>query len=72
MKLLILAFALLSLPAVAADLSGHKLLITSIRTGDTEVVIADPTTGDMFNVSRSPRSEDLEAVHQLNRPQYFS
>ena len=58
MKLLILAFALLSLTVAAADLSGHRLLITSIRTGDTEVVIADPTTGDMFNVSRSPKSED--------------
>ena len=42
----------------AADLSGHKLLVTSVRTGDTEVFIADPTTGDMFNVSRSPKSED--------------
>ena len=42
----------------AADLAGHKLLVTSVRTGDTEVFIADPTTGDMFNVSRSPKSED--------------
>ena len=42
----------------AADLSGHKLLVTSVRTGDTEVFIADPRTGDMFNVSRSSRSED--------------
>ena len=42
----------------AADLSGHKLLVTSVRTGDTEVFIADPTTGDLFNVSRSPKSED--------------
>lgn len=47
--------------AVAAagdDLSGHKLLVTSIRTGDTEVFIADPVTGDLFNVTRSPLSED--------------
>lgn len=44
--------------AVAADLAGHKLLVTSVRTGDTEVFIADPTTGDMLNVSRSPKSED--------------
>ena len=41
-----------------ANLSGHTLLVTSVRTGDTEVFIADPTTGDMFNVSRSPKSED--------------
>jgi len=46
--------------AVAAvhPLSGHKLLVTSIRTGDTEIFIADPVTGDMLNVSRSPESED--------------
>lgn len=45
--------------AVAAtNLAGHKLLVTSVRTGDTEVFIADPATGDMFNVSRSPSSED--------------
>ena len=42
----------------AADLTGHKLLVTSVRTGDTEVFIADPTTGDLFNVSRAPKSED--------------
>lgn len=59
MKLVSL-IALLSLIAMnqAADLSGQKLLVTSVRTGDTEVFIADPTTGDMFNVSRSPTSED--------------
>lgn len=44
--------------ALAADLSGHRLLVTSVRTGDTEVFIADPTTGDMLNLSRSPKSED--------------
>lgn len=44
--------------ALAADLSGHQLLVTSVRTGDTEVFIADPTTGDLFNVTRSSASED--------------
>ncbi len=44
--------------AQAADLSGHQLLVTSVRTGDTEVFVADPTTGDLFNVTRSPQSED--------------
>ena len=44
--------------ATAADLAGHKLLVTSVRTGDTEVFIADPMTGDMFNVTRAPGSED--------------
>ena len=47
-----------ALTARSADLSGHKLLVTSVRTGDTEVFIADPTTGDLSNVSRSPKSED--------------
>ncbi len=44
--------------AAVHPLSGHKLLVTSIRTGDTEIFIADPVTGDMLNVSRSPESED--------------
>ncbi len=42
----------------AADLTGHKLLLTSVRTGNTEVFIVDPETGDAQNVSRSPKSED--------------
>ena len=51
---------ILSLPAATpgADLAGHRLLVTSVRTGDTEVFVADPSTGDMQNVSRSPGSED--------------
>jgi TolB protein len=48
----------LSCPAWAANLSGYKLLVTSVRTGDTEVFVADPGTGDMLNASRSPLSED--------------
>jgi len=46
------------LGGTSADLAEHRLLVTSVRTGDTEIFIADPTTGDMFNVSRSPKSED--------------
>src|SRR5512139_2385591 len=42
----------------AGELAGQKLLTTSIRTGDTEVFIVDPDTGDAVNVSRSPQSED--------------
>lgn len=48
----------LALTVQSADLAGHKLLVTSVRTGGTEVFIADPQTGDMFNVTRSPTSED--------------
>jgi TolB protein len=55
---LILLIVAIHTASLAADLSGHKFLVTSIRTGDTEIFIADPTTGDMFNVSRSPNSED--------------
>jgi TolB protein len=44
--------------AKPADLAGHKLLVTLVRTGDTEVFIADPNTGDLFNVTRSPKTED--------------
>ena len=54
----VIALLTAAISAQAADLTGNKLLVTSIRTGDTEVFIADPTTGDMFNVSRSPKSED--------------
>ena len=51
-------FTLGSCVLSAADLRGNKLLVTSVRTGDTEVFLADPTTGDMMNLSRSPLSED--------------
>jgi len=40
------------------DLAGHKLLVTSVRTGDTEVFIVDPVSGDALNVTRDPISED--------------
>ncbi len=42
----------------APDLKGHQFLITSVRTGDTEVFLVDPTTGDATNLTRSPSSED--------------
>jgi len=59
MKYLPLFIILGSLTTVsAADLTGQKLLVTSVRTGDTEVFIADPVTGDMVNVSHSPQTED--------------
>ena len=40
-------------------LAGHKLLLTSIRKGGTEVFIVDPVTGDMLNVSRSPDGQRI-------------
>jgi len=39
------------------DLKGHQFLITSVRTGNTEVFLVDPTTGDATNLTRSPKSE---------------
>ena len=63
MKITLLLIALanalsIAHPAWAGQLAGCKLLLTYIRTGDTEEFIVDPDSGDAFNVSRSPRSED--------------
>jgi TolB protein len=43
---------------LAPDLIGHRFLITSVRTGDTEIFLVDPTTGDSTNLTRSPKSEE--------------
>jgi TolB protein len=53
-----IAFFNLTVSARAGELVGNKLLLTSVRTGDTEIFVVDPDTGDAFNVSRSPQSED--------------
>lgn len=45
-------------PLLGGDLADQKLLITSVRTGDTEVFLVDPDTGDALNVTRSPKSEE--------------
>ncbi len=53
------ALMLLAAPACrAGELAGSKLLLTSVRTGDTEVFVVDPETGDAQNLSHSPQSED--------------
>ena len=36
----------------------RTLLVTSVRTGDTEIFAVDPDTGDARNLTRSPKSED--------------
>jgi TolB protein len=41
-----------------AGLHGQRFLVTSVRTGDTEVFLVDPITGDATNLTRSPGSED--------------
>jgi TolB protein len=35
-----------------------QFLITSVRTGDTEIFSVDPLTGDAFNITKSPLSEE--------------
>ena len=44
--------------ADAGELAGNKLLLTSVRTGDTEVFVVDPDSGDAQNLTRSPDSEE--------------
>ena len=53
-----LSFGLEAPAAFGGALAGHKLLLTSVRTGDTEVFIVDPETGDAFNVTKAPKSEE--------------
>ena len=52
--------AAVALPMVTAggDLAGYKLLVTMVRTGDTEIYLVDPHWGDARNLTRSPKSEE--------------
>jgi TolB protein len=51
--------ALVAAPAApAGELAGHKLLVTMVRTGDTEIFLADPDTGDLTNLTRAPKSQE--------------
>ncbi len=58
-SLTILAAAVF-LPAFACahELDGHAFLLTSTHTGDTEIFLVDPVTGDAKNLTRSPKSEE--------------
>lgn len=49
---------LLIVTSQGSERNGDELLLTSIRTGDTEVFVVNPATGDAQNISRSPKSED--------------
>jgi TolB protein len=51
-------FATVVLPQRPSELQGRALVTTSIRTNDTEVFIVDPVTGDAFNLTKAPRSEE--------------
>ncbi len=54
----LLAAIVLATTGSEPGLQGHRFLITSVRTGDTEIFLVDPTTGDATNLTRSPKSED--------------
>jgi TolB protein len=56
--LLSMVWLVLSVIADAGELAGHKFLITSIRTGDTEIFLVDPQMGDAMNLTRSPQSQE--------------
>ena len=53
---ILLFFAVAVPQARAGELAGHKFLVTSVRTGDTEVFVVDPTT---FNTFRPATAADL-------------
>lgn len=42
----------------ASSLSDTRLLVTSIRTGDTDVFWVNPASGDAFNITKTPASEE--------------
>ena len=41
-----------------AQLEHTQFLITTVRTGDTEIFAVNPITGDAFNISKAPKSEE--------------
>ena len=48
--------------AQPATMPPTRLLTTSIRTGDTDVFWIDPVTGDAFNITKAPASEERYPV----------
>lgn len=55
-----LAAILFSLTSVtwAGEFPGNKILVTSVRTGDTEIFVVDPYFGDWINLTRAPSSQE--------------
>jgi len=41
-----------------AQVENTQILITCVRTGDTEIFTVNPVTGDAFNITKSPSSEE--------------
>lgn len=52
------AFLLLAAAPRDEGLAPHEFLVTSVRTGDTEVFRVDPVVGDAKNLTHSPNSEE--------------
>jgi TolB protein len=44
--------------SLAGEPLGYKMAVASFRTGDTEIFIVDPDTGDARNLTRSPTSSE--------------
>jgi TolB protein len=51
-------FLLLLSNNLFAQLENTQFLITSVRTGDTEIFLINPVTGDAFNITKAPNSEE--------------
>lgn len=46
-----------------------QFLITTVRTGDTEIFTVDPVTGDAFNITKAPESEERYPAFHPNGKQ---
>lgn len=58
--LLICPFGLRALNE-SAELDGQQLLVTSVRTGNTDVFLVNPATGDARNLTRHPAEDRYPA-----------
>jgi WD40 repeat protein len=47
-----------AISAFSEESAGHKFLVTSVRTGETEIFLVGPELGDAINLTRSPNSEE--------------
>jgi TolB protein len=47
---------------ILSEIQEAQWLVTSIRTGDTEIFRVDPLTGDAFNLTKSPGAEERYPV----------
>jgi len=56
-----------------AQLEKTQILITCVRTGDTEIFAVNPVTGDAFNITKSPSSEErYPAIHPNGKQVIFT